>query len=385
MQLYVDWNFYLGGKSQVMKICFIGDAGHVNLLIWAKYLTDKLGHEIDIITFNQPCEQISGITVHILQMPLINTKLRYLLAVPKVKEKVGLIKPDILIGYRINSYGLMAVLTGFHPVVLVAQGTDLFCSLDSKVQKFFVRYVVKKADLLQTWASHMSDKLIEYGAVKDKMIILPKGVDTDIFRPSYKQVANESFTIISTRQLRKTYDHACILNALHTVLEKIPNLQYLICGEGEYRTQLEMMAKKLGIANHTRFMGRVKHAMLPTYLGSSDIYVSMQSTDGVSSSLLEAMACGVFPIVTDIEANRLWIKDGVNGFLVPVNDHISLAQKIIIAYENHKLREEAIAKNITLITERGSMAHNMAQMENIYLGLIENFRNGSEQSSTVVV
>lgn len=368
-----------------MRICFIGNAGHVNLLSWAKYLTDKLGHEIHIITFNQPCEEISGITVHILQMPLINTKLRYLLGVPKVKEKVGLIKPDILIGYRINSYGLMAVLTEFHPVVLVAQGTDLFCSLDSKVQKFFVRYVVKKADLLQTWASHMGDKLLEYGASKDKLLILPKGVDIDIFRPPDKQSPKDSFTLISTRQLRKTYNHECILKAIPLVLKKIPDLKYLVCGEGEYKAELERLTKKLEIEDHVKFMGRIQHNELPFYLSSSDSYIAMQSTDGVSSSLLEAMACGVFPIVTDIEANRLWIKDGVNGFLVPVNDHISLAQKIIIAYENHKLREEAIAKNITLIIERGSIAHNMAQMENIYLGLIENFRNGSEQSSAVII
>jgi glycosyltransferase involved in cell wall biosynthesis len=361
-----------------MKICFIGDAGHVNLLSWVECLINKRNHEIDIITFNQPCESISGIKVHLLPTPLINTKVRYLLAIPRVKAKVSIIKPDILIGYRINSYGLMAAMTGFHPLVLVAQGTDLFYPVDSNMQSVFLRYAVRKADLLQTWATHMGNKLIEYGADKNKMIVLPKGVDTDIFRPLYKQRTDESFTLISTRQLRKTYNHDQVLNALPTVLEKIPHLQYLICGEGEYRSELEKLCTKLGIENHVRFIGRVKHNMLPNYIGSSDIYISMQSTDGVSSSLLEAMACGVFPIVTNIEANRMWVKDGMNGFLVPVNDQISLAKKIISAYENRRLRQEAVSKNITLIAEKASMAHNMTQIEKVYIGLIENFKNGRD-------
>lgn len=368
-----------------MKICFIGDAGHVNLLSWVKYLSDKQGHEIHILTFNQPCEQINGITVHVLRPLFKNTKARYFLNLSQARKEIYSIKPDILIGYRINSYGFMAVMTGFHPVVVVAQGSDLFYPVDSKIQKSFVRYVVKKADLIQAWAGHMGDKLLEYGAIKDKMMILPKGVNTDIFKPTDKRNAGNSLTIISTRQLRKTYNHDCVLNALPSVAQRIPNLKYLICGDGEYRTELETLSGKLGTENHVRFVGTVKHEELPSYLGSADIYVSMQSSDGVSSSLLEAMSCGVFPIVTDIEANRLWIKEGINGFLVPVNDAGLLAQKIILAYENHKLRQEAIRQNIILVSERGSMSHNMNRIEEAYRTLIDELKNGRDKSTAFVI
>jgi len=325
------------------------------------------------------------VTVLQLKGALCRTRARYLFAVSRIKRIIWDIKPDVVIGYRINSYGFLAVMSGFHPIVAVAQGSDLFYPVDSKIQKAFLRYVIKKADLLQTWGMHMSNKLIEYGADKEKLLVLPKGVDISIFKPFKEQIENRPFTMISTRQLRKSYNHECVLKAVPIILEKISNFQYLICGEGEYKSELESLVKQLGIERNVHFIGKVKHNELPVYLNSSDIYVSMQPSDGVSSSLLEAMACGVFPIVTDIEANRLWINEGSNGFIVPVNDYISLAKKLINAYENKELKLEAASRNISLIKERASMEHNMSQIINTYHKLIKTCRNGKDKRSPFAV
>ena len=362
-----------------MRICFLGDAGHINLLSWMKYFM-RLGHEIHIISFNRPCEDVNGINLHLIGNIFKKNKIRYLLSIGKVKKTIDRIQPDIIIGYRVTSYGFMAVNTGFHPVVVVAQGSDLFYPRNSKMQKTLVRYTINKADLLHTWASHMSDKWSEYGVKEDKILVLPKGVDTNIFTHYERKGPEDSLILISTRQLRKTYNHDCILRALSLVLTNIPNLEYLICGDGEYRHKLELMAITLKLENNIRFLGRIMHNELPSFLNSSDIYVSMQESDGVSSSLLEAMACGIFPIVTDIKANRLWIDDGSNGFLIPVNDHLELARKIIAAYENPKLRQEAKSKNIALVKEKVSITSNTIKVVDIYSKLVDNFRNGKNKS-----
>src|SRR3990172_10580206 len=362
-----------------MRICFLGDAGHINLLSWMKYFM-RLGHEIHIISFNRPCEDVNGINLHLIDNLFKKNKIRYLLYTHKVKKIITLIQPDILIGYRVTSYGFMGGRSGFHPVVVVAQGSDLFYPGNSKIQKAIVRYTINKADLLHTWASHMSDKWLEYGMREDKILVLPKGVDTNIFTHYERKGPEDSLILISTRQLRKTYNHDCILRALSLVLTNIPNLEYLICGDGEYRHKLELMAITLKLENNIRFLGRIMHNELPSFLNSSDIYVSMQESDGVSSSLLEAMACGIFPIVTDIKANRLWIDDGSNGFLIPVNDHVELAMKIIAAYENPKLRQEAKSKNIALVKEKASITSNTIKVVDLYSKLVDNFRNGKNKS-----
>jgi len=119
------------------------------------------------------------------------------------------------------------------------------------------------------------------------------------------------------------------------------------------------------------------------------VYVSLVSIEGVSASLLEAMACGIFPIVPDIPANRLWIKDGVNGFLIPMigwqqnkargflappEDFQLLVDRIVTALTNNTLRASACEINAKMIREKASWEHNMKRMEESYLKLVRPFR-----------
>lgn len=360
-----------------MKICFIGNAGHINLISWIRGLTKVSDNEINILTFNEPSENLDGVQVQTIGPLFRGSKLRYILAIPEVRKLVNRIKPDILIGYRINSYGLLAVSAGWHPVVLIAQGSDIFYKDKFKINKMILNYVLRRADLIHTWEIHMRDKLLEYGAHEKKIFMLPKGVDTDIFRPSDCKKQKDSYVLISTRQLHKSYNQVCILKALPLVSQSIPHFQYLICGDGEYKNELQNIADSLEIGNHVKFLGRINHQLLPSLLGSSDIYISMQPSDGVSASLLEAMACGVFPIVTDIQANRYWIDHGVNGFLVKVNDHQTLAKSIVSALGNQKLRDEAKERNLKLINERGSMRKNAEKTIEMYSKVISDFKKSS--------
>jgi len=121
-------------------------------------------------------------------------------------------------------------------------------------------------------------------------------------------------------------------------------------------------------------------------LRRSQVYVSLVSTEGVSSSLLEAMACGVFPIVPDIPANRLWIEDGKNGFLVPMDgwqrDHVRgflapptdqarLADTIVAALRDERLRRNARDINVEIVRHKACWHTNMARMERAYRALAE--------------
>jgi len=328
--------------------------------------------EISCLTFNAPVEYLNGVQVQIIGKLFRGFKMRYIFVIPEARRIVRKINPDILIGYRINSYGLLAVGTGWHPNVVLAQGSDIFDKKGSMLRRLNLKYVLKRTDLIHTWEVHMRNKLFEYGADGEKILVLPKGIDTEIFRPlSDQQEKKREPILISTRQLRTTYNHQCILEAVQLVLRKTQSLQYLICGEGDYKNELQRIAEKLGIISAVKFVGRVDHDALPTLLCSADIYVSMQPSDGVSASLLEAMACGVFPIVVDNEANRIWIKDGVNGFLCPVNNHFVLAEKIEEALKCIDLREEAKRMNFEIVRRRASMEANMRTTLRVYEDLVK--------------
>jgi glycosyltransferase involved in cell wall biosynthesis len=140
----------------------------------------------------------------------------------------------------------------------------------------------------------------------------------------------------------------------------------VIAGDGPERERLERQANELKMGSSIRFLGWVRHEEMADLLLNAEIYVSTSLEDGTSVSLLEAMASGAFPIVTDIPSNREWIKDGENGFLIPVQDERKLADRIIEAIRNPELMEKTRDRNREMIKERAYWERNVRKVVEIY-------------------
>jgi glycosyltransferase involved in cell wall biosynthesis len=152
------------------------------------------------------------------------------------------------------------------------------------------------------------------------------------------------------------------------VLKEEPKTRFLIAGDGPERDHLEKEATKLNVNSAVQFLGRVPHEEMPNLLTQADIYVSTSLYDGTSVSLLEAMACGAFPVVTDILPNREWILDGENGFLIPTESETILGKKIVEAIRNDRLLSETSVKNRKIIEEKAHWEKNIGKIAKIYEG-----------------
>ena len=84
-----------------------------------------------------------------------------------------------------------------------------------------------------------------------------------------------------------------------------------------------------GVIDRVEFGGRVSQADLPRWYRKSDLYVSPSHVDGSSVSLMEALACGLPALVSDIPANKEWVQEDRNGWLFPDGDADALAEKIL--------------------------------------------------------
>jgi len=97
-------------------------------------------------------------------------------------------------------------------------------------------------------------------------------------------------------------------------------------------------------------------------IARSGFYFSMTASDGASLSLMEAMALGAIPVVSDIEPNREWIGQGVNGVLVPLADESVAAQRIETLLAQTRVQLDAMReRNRAIIRDRGSLTRNMAR------------------------
>jgi glycosyltransferase involved in cell wall biosynthesis len=87
------------------------------------------------------------------------------------------------------------------------------------------------------------------------------------------------------------------------------------------------------------------------------------------------MACGLPVVITDFGDNRKWVEDGVSGFIVPLKDPESLAEKIIYLLKNEDVRKEFGTRNRKIIEERNNYYKEMEKMENIYIELIKRYKS----------
>jgi glycosyltransferase involved in cell wall biosynthesis len=104
---------------------------------------------------------------------------------------------------------------------------------------------------------------------------------------------------------------------------------------------------------------------------SSAIAVSPSIHDGTPNTLLEAMACGCFPVAGDLESLREWIDPGVNGFLIDPSDPSALAEAIISALEKPDLRQKAEKYNQVLISDRAEYQTSMEKALEFYQSFIK--------------
>jgi glycosyltransferase involved in cell wall biosynthesis len=178
------------------------------------------------------------------------------------------------------------------------------------------------------------------------------------------------FTVTDTRAL---------ILALPRVVERFPNTLCLLIGDmsSPGYSKLKTLAGKLKVEKYCRFINRLKYTEFLKHLAASDIIISVSLYDGCSISLIEGMACGVIPIMSDDLPKAEWVKDGWNGYLFNPRDPVSITDAIIKALENKDDFEVIQQRNRQIVEERADYYKNMKIAEEIYhrisgTGLAEN-------------
>jgi glycosyltransferase involved in cell wall biosynthesis len=221
-----------------------------------------------------------------------------------------------------------------------------------------------------TCVSHVQEEeMVKLGIEERKISVFPMGIDETLLqngKQREKERGGRPLTILSNRNLQPIYNLPLLIRAIPLVLKEEPDARLFIAGEGPDRENLETEARELKVHSSVHFLGRVPHEEMLTLLTHTDVYVSTSLFDGTSVSLLEAMGSGAFPVVTDIPANREWINQGENGFLVPVEAEGVLAARILQGIHDHSLVEKSRMKNLSLVEKRALWPVTIKKVKQIY-------------------
>jgi glycosyltransferase involved in cell wall biosynthesis len=297
--------------------------------------------------------------------PGLSARLRMLLGIKDLKRLIAKFNPDVIVGYRITSYGFMGATSGFHPFVAAAQNEQIIFMrkknwLIEKILTFFARRAVRHADMLHAWSPNIAEGLKKFGAEESRILVMHRGINTDIFTKSADRLYKaKSPRLVSTRSLYSEYRLDDVIKALAVVKEKYPDAVLTVIGTGPEKKRLEALARSLELEKNIKFTGKLNLQELALLLSESDIYISLIRTEGLSSSLLEACSCGVLPVVADIPASSTVIKNGINGILLPETSSREVGEAVCLAFENTELRQYCAEYNPEMIRQKFDRGKNI--------------------------
>jgi glycosyltransferase involved in cell wall biosynthesis len=344
-----------------MRIAFLAGADSVPMYCWARELQDR-GHEVIFLSESRSPHPI-GVPLELLQFRLKDNYIKFWINRSPVERILHDFQADVLHAFYTTNYGVLAARQRVCPAIITIAGSDIL--VEPRRSRFFRwvnQYVLRKVRLINPVSMHLDKILkVEYN-VQHKSEVFSVGVDGRIFFQSEDR-PEKPLRVISTRHFKPIYNQQLLVAAIPKVLREYSCIRFIIFGDGPER---ENFREQLSSYSQVQCFGRRPWEELSEQLRKSHIYISTSLSDGASASLLEAMACGAFPIVTDIPANREWIEDGKNGFLVPVDNPEILSQRILTAMHETNLRRNAEKINQELIMERANLQNIVSRLEELY-------------------
>ena len=348
-----------------MKICFLGDASMNHVARWVNYFVGK-GHDCFVISLEEG--QKFECPFHHVHMPGLPQFIKYPLSTLMISSLIRSFDPDIVNAMFIPNYGFVAALLNARPLAVTTMGSDvLVVPKKSFFHRWRTRYVLSRSDLVTSDAWMMTEKIVSFGFEAGKVLTVPMGVDKTVFNAEGRApYSAKKPVIVSTRQLGPIYNVAMLMDAIPEILRAVPGAKFVIAGTGPEQTKLEEAARRYAISESVSFPGWLDPQQLASLLKTATIYVSTSLSDSTSVSLLEAMACGAFPVVSNIAGNREWIENNSNGLLFGLGGAGTLAKTIIAALSNEELISKAAEKNHEIIEKKAVWTDNMSVVEGAF-------------------
>ncbi|NOZ62199.1 MAG: glycosyltransferase family 4 protein [Calditrichaeota bacterium] len=210
-------------------------------------------------------------------------------------------------------------------------------------------------------------------AAEQKLVQIPNGIELNgsvELKNIRKELGFEDSVKLvgSVGRLWKQKAPQYFILAIPEVIEKHPQARFVLTGDGPLERELRELAAKLGVEKYVRFLGWRKDAK--RVLAEYDVFVQTSLWEGLSLSIMEAMAAAKPVVASDIKGNNELVVDGKTGFLVPPKQPKDLADKINFLLDQPALRKKMGAAGRLRMEKNFAIEQVADKIENLYLTLI---------------
>ncbi len=296
------------------------------------------------------------------------------------------VHPDIIHSRNAESFFyayLGAKLAGVKCIVHSEHGRTFN---DRKIRFLMQKWFSEYTHAIFSVSTQLKADLVKHIHIpKERIEVLHNGVDLNQFKSVQRQVVrdklgfrDDQIIIGSVGRLVAVKNYALLLSAFHQL--NLKNAVVMLVGEGGERKILEELAQSLAIADRVHFLGHRDD--VAELLLAMDIFVLPSVSEGMSNTLLEAMAVGIAPVASDVGGNPEIVEHGVSGFVFPSRDESALREYLMMLATDTALRGEIGSAARDKVKKEFTIDAMVARYESLYhrVWLEQNTENRREQN-----
>lgn len=369
-----------------MKVIFISSAKNIHTVRWVNALSER---KIEVVLVSLKDHEnkennINNKNIKVIYLPIKGIKGYYLNSffINKIIKKE---KPDLVNVHYASGYGTLGRFIKFENKLLNVWGSDVYDFPNESILK--KRILIKNLLAYKGIASTsycMARETEKY--LEDKEIyITPFGVDTNLFKKlNYKKDKNK-IVIGIVKTLLPKYGIEYLIKAvkeLKNILEKeiFNKIEVHIYGRGDSEQELKQLTVDLNLKEKIKFLGFIKNTDVPKAINKMDIFVvpSVLNSESFGVAAVEAMACEIPVIVSNVDGLKEVVVNNETGFVIPKKDFKAIAKKLKELILNENLRIELGKNGRKRVLKLYNWNINVDKMLRIYSIMLKgdkNFKN----------
>ncbi len=337
-----------------MRLVLLGDAQSPHLLKWARALAPRV--DLWVASSRGFAEGFDGLLDPARRLAL-NThpafaggNVAVLRTLPRLARWLAQVKPDWINAHYLTSHGTLAWLatTGLGApgrIVGSAWGSDILQTpARSLSARLLTRRVLAACALTTSDSMHMAERMRALGA--REVMTFPFGLEQMPELPKPQDKLPQLF--FSNRALEPIYAPMRVIDTFAAVAAEWPEARLAMANDGSLRDNVRAQIDACGLQDRIELLGRLDAQTQSTWYARARWFISVPVSDSMSVSVLEAMAQGCIPLLSDLPANRELVRDRENGLILPAAHLLNALDGLMgqadgIASDNHEwIREYAL-------------------------------------------
>lgn len=361
-------------------LCLLANAASPHTQKWAIELSRR-GWSVELISFLPA--HIPGVTVHSVPK-VLGGKIDFIFKSRWVERKIREIKPDLIHAHYATSFGFWGAISGAHPFILSAWGSDIFSfPRQSPVHRYLLQWILSKADFLCSTSHVMAKEMRLYIESKREIRVIPFGVDIEQFSPPEQMEKSGSGKLVFgvAKYLQPVYGLDILLKAFAKLEQKDPGRALLrIAGSGPELGRLQALAIHLGISGIVEWLGEIPNCRVADFYKKTDVIVVPSRQESFGVTAVEGSACARPIIASRVGGLPEVVLDGETGIMAEPGDIESLVQAMERLIHNPEERAKMGKAGREFVLKHYDWQRNVTQMEEVYYSLIKSRDSISQKS-----